>query len=211
MLVKAAPVVALLAMLAAPAQATSIYLIGGLRDVNWEVVQCLDDCFPMDEGEIYIVDEGVSDSNFDEDITRPLISLSQHSHIGASTISGTGVVQKPLSLPAGWWAIGYSSLDVMFQVDEPTAFSLSGNATTGRFGPNGFGQPVFLDASGPFAVTGMLHPGTNYVLYFLAGLESNEGGNESWTFSFALVPEPGTLGLVAIGVIVLTSSRRRRG
>jgi hypothetical protein len=63
---------------------------------------------------------------------------------------------------------------------------------------------LFSGAPGAFATGGSLTAGTQYHLFFSADTPS-----ESWSFSLALVPEPGTFGLVALGIAALTGMSRR--
>ena len=205
MFVRAAALALLLLLVAPlPARTASILSSGGIRDLRYDTVVCGEDCFPSDSDDRYTYDA----SDFDWDLASPFISVSHHSHIGAIEMHGDGSVTKAPNPPPDLLTSGYSRFNVEFQVDEDTDFSFSGDAAS--FSLLGLGGEVLLQGSGPFSVQGTLHPDVPYDLGVTAVMDRNDGGGRSWRFSFALVPEPGTLALVSVGVVVLTARRRRQ-
>jgi PEP-CTERM motif len=157
------------------------------------------------------------------------LSASLATEFAANSITVEGRAAVP-SFPCVYeWCSGYRAsaiLDVTFEVTEPTTFVLSGLARYGhawlgavRFDAEGYRRvdPLYMPAlyaGTDLTLTGVLVPGRLYALdvwtMAYSWAEESEGhATDHVLLDFALVPEPSTLALVALGLALGCAWRRR--
>jgi len=159
----------------------------------------------------------------------PILSRSSSrmvSDLTASQISVTGTyVLLPGNLVGTGVATGRSILNIVFQVDQPSPYTLSGLLPGVPFDPPFDPTPRVVRLSGPgldvsapngaFSLNGVLQPGQyTYQVDVLSRVPGPAGDNSEGfaipTFNATLnvIPVPGTLG--ALGVVGLATLSRRR-
>ena len=153
---------------------------------------------------------------------------SQMTNLLAGSINGEGRVESDAAF--GGDASAASSLMVEFQLDSPSAYTLSGTVAGvfDEFFPNpsqtpGNARVVLSGTSGviheaqqtssadfPFSFSGTLAPDTyTFAATAANSAYSDSSGFESFTFQLDIVPEPSAVVLLLSGLAALLGARQR--
>lgn len=201
------------------ARAASILVYSGESVAASSWTFCVPEfCFPLDDSE-----SGNTAEDFDASVGSGPVAAAIHVDsdgvqspgccVIATTIDGTGSASL-LSTPSDA-AYALSHFAIEFSVDQDSAFVLEGlvDGSTGRIGEGRFGfETSDTPLAGAFLVQGQLQAGQLYHIELFADVDSDVSTlprSESYQFHFALVPEPSTLGMFALGVAWLTQRRRK--
>lgn len=163
------------------------------------------------------------------------VAADQSSNIqpGSGNFSGTGNASVGFSVLEVEETFAYSFFDVFFDITSPHSYGLTGELAANIDGGQGLGvfglvgpTPLSFAAvdfgTVPLASTGVLAPGSYHLTAFArvdpgAEIDPNSfmGGSSSFDFDFRIqeitngvVPEPATLGLLAVGLFCVGLARR---
>jgi hypothetical protein len=209
----------------APGAASAVTILESARSISIEWGS------PPFEESLSAVDP-VGYGEWSASLSEAAAGASQSSLIDPAVLSGGGYVASQ-----EWYEYGATRYHVVFSVDSTTPYTLSvdnvdsawatgggdpvGSVRLRQVNPSDFEMVLqtvssislgrnYLTGEGfpDFSGEGVLAPGT-YALDFLLwkGYTHYYGENGAAGFSFAVVPEPGTISLVLLGLIVLAGRR----
>lgn len=140
------------------------------------------------------------------------VTASQNTSVTENAMGGSLAYTGFADPPCCRFAVGGSFFDITFDADVAASYTWTSSAlgsVSASLVDTTTNTLVFETSSpGFFSDSGFLTAGDRYRLILEA--EAVQVGSSGWDFSFSVVPEPSTLSLTGLGLLVVARRRWRR-